>query len=424
MLQPEVVRPAASEQANAGGRWVVLGAASLLQAFFTLLQQGITILAPFFLAAFRLSLTQVGLLVGCFSAGLALTALPTGVVVDRIGIRRSLVLSASAISLAVVGALALQRSVVAVGACLFLAGLLGGAPNIASGKAVFGAFPARQRGMAMGLRQIAVPAGAGAAALLLPLLGRTFGWQAPLGLAALLEIAGAALFLLLLREQIGQAIATPPGGNLWRELAAIARDRNLALIAGTTLLLVMTQYVMLAYLILYLTSLRYSTIQASAALLLVQLGAVFGRWAWGWVSDRLFRGGRRPVIAIVTVCSALAIGALAASRSGESLAIIDVQAFAIGFTCISWNALTVTMIAEVAGVSRAGSAMGLNAAAAFGGGIVAPPLFGSIVDVSHSYHVGFIAMSLVTMAALVPLAQVRERSGQTSRTLVFDAAGK
>ena len=90
-------------------------------------------------------------------------------------------------SLAMFGA-ASSSAYVALLAWMALAGMLGSAAVAASGRAVFGWFPRDERGLALGLRQTAVPAGAALASFSLPPLASAAGVH-----AALYALAGAML---------------------------------------------------------------------------------------------------------------------------------------------------------------------------------------------------------------------------------------
>src|SRR5581483_1945055 len=367
---------------------------------YTLLQQGIPILAPFFHTHFDLSLAGLGILVSSFSAGLVISSIPSGALVDRVGERWSVTAGAAVGCCLVLATLLVQHQAWAVGALLFLAGLLSGTVGISSSKSVFGWFDPRERGLAMGVRQIAIPAGAAIGAISLPLLGTIGGWQLPLTAIASAQLASAAIFLVCLKA--------PPGGNparaqttVWHGMAGVLRDPPMVLAASLTFVLVFSQYVLLAYLILYLTGEGYSAFLASLGLLAVQLGAVGGRMFWGQVSDRAFRGARKPAIRAIVPLASAAVASLAAiSRAWPSWLVV-LQLLLVGATALSWNGLVVTLIAELGGYQRAGAAIGLNSAAAYFGALMAAPLFGAVVDRSHSYRIGFLALACTTLLGLI-----------------------
>ena len=153
----------------AGRRWVVLVAGMLAMTAGCTFQYGLAYLIPAFRAE-GLSLEQASILVACPTAGLLLTLVAWGAAADRWGER--LVLGAG---LALAGAILLAGSTVhgpgPLGVCLALAGAAGASVYAASGRLILGWFPARQRGLAMGIRQSAQPLGVMVAALVLPALG-------------------------------------------------------------------------------------------------------------------------------------------------------------------------------------------------------------------------------------------------------------
>ena len=152
-----------------GQRWVVLVAGLFAMTAGCTFQYGLAYLIPAFRAE-GLSLEQAGILVACPTAGLLLTLVAWGAAADRWGER--LVLGAG---LALAGTLLLVGATVhgtaALGACLVAAGAAGASVYAASGRLILGWFPARQRGLAMGIRQSAQPLGVAVAALALPSIG-------------------------------------------------------------------------------------------------------------------------------------------------------------------------------------------------------------------------------------------------------------
>ncbi len=157
----ESARPGAGDPAGdtgpGGRRRVVLVAGLLAMTAGCPFQYGLAYLIPAFRAE-GLSLEQAGILVACPTAGLLLTLVAWGAAADRWGER--LVLGAG---LALAGMILLAGTTVhgtaALGACLAAAGAAGASVYAASGRLILGWFPARQRGLAMGIRQSAQPLG-------------------------------------------------------------------------------------------------------------------------------------------------------------------------------------------------------------------------------------------------------------------------
>src|SRR6478752_3983386 len=158
---------------------------------------------PFLLPALRreqgLSLAQAGALAAAPSVGLVLTLILWGVLADRYGERAVL-----ATGLTLTGAVALASTAAsqpaARGLAFALIGAAGASVNAASGRLVMGWFGVRQRGVAMGVRQMGQPLGVAAAALVMPPLAQTHGLGAALAVPALACLLVALLIAGLARD--------------------------------------------------------------------------------------------------------------------------------------------------------------------------------------------------------------------------------
>src|SRR5438270_11204585 len=182
-------------------RWAVLALGVLAQASFTTYSQGLASLGPVFRVQLGISLVATGALLTAVSIGTALTLVAWGLLTDRIGERTVL-----AVGLGGAG-LCLALSAYAISfppllALLVLAGMFGACSIAASGRAGLGWFGPRERGTALGVRQIAGPLGAGLGAAALPLLAVGWGLR-----GALLSLAAVSIVSGLL---CGLWIRTPP----------------------------------------------------------------------------------------------------------------------------------------------------------------------------------------------------------------------
>ncbi len=177
---PENKGPDANEVRKSEGdsgtryRWVILGAGTLAQATFSALSVGLPALAPALRSHYRLSLGETGVVLGAVGIGMLFTLLPWGLLADRLSERVVIAIGLSAAGLALVIA-GRTHSYGALVAVLFVAGAFGASVNAASGRAVMGWFPLRERGLALGVRQTAIPIGGATAAAGLPWLASAGG---------------------------------------------------------------------------------------------------------------------------------------------------------------------------------------------------------------------------------------------------------
>lgn len=341
---------------------------------------GLSALAPALQDRYELGVAGVGVVLGSTSAGMTFSLLPWGIAADRIGERRAIALGLGGAAAALLGA-AFAPSVGALVALLVLAGLAGASVNAASGRAVMHWFAPEQRGLALGIRQAAIPIGGAAGAVLLPVLGLRAGFLAMAGGCLAAAIAGG----IALRE------AAADTGELGRPL----RDaRTWWLSLGSALLLV-GQIAVIGFVVLFLHEERGLSVGAAAAVLAVtQVLGIAIRIGAGWWSDRL--GSRIVPMRRLGVALAVSLAAAAIVMDATLAALVPVLV-AAGTLGLSWNGLSFTAAAELAGRARSGAAIGLQQTALAVSYTIAAIAFAAIVDAT-SWRVGFL------LAAVCPLA--------------------
>ena len=393
-------------------RWVVLAAGVVAQAASAAVLQGLPGLAPQLRDEYALGLTGLGVLLASVTFGLVATLVLWGAAADRFGERRVMTVGL----LLATGALAAATRTETVGplmACLVVAGAAGASVNAASGRAVLGWFAPAERGFAMGVRQTALPLGAGIAAAGLPPLAAARDLDAAFVALAVGCLAGAAVVALLVREAPEQPVREPGGTSPLGD----PRIRRMGAVSG---LLVVPQFAVVAFVVVYLVDEQDVSV-ATAALLLaaVQFGGGAGRIVAGRWSDRL--GLRVLPLRRVAVSVALLFAVTSVLLVGGHPVVVPVLLVA-GVVAISWNGLAFTAVGEMAGPGRAGTALGVqNTAVALGAALTAPAL-GAVVD-RTSWAVGYAVAAGAAVAAVVllrPLVRA-ERTSRQARSVGWSA---
>lgn len=131
-------------------RWMMLALGTAAQTAACAFVYGIPYLADDLRKQEQLTLTQVGLLVACPTAGLVLALYLWGAAADRWGERVVIALGLGAAAGALAAAAWGAHGMVAFGALLVLAGAAGASVYSASGRLVMGWFAARERGSRWG----------------------------------------------------------------------------------------------------------------------------------------------------------------------------------------------------------------------------------------------------------------------------------
>ena len=376
-------------------RWLVLGIGIAAQAAFSAAFQGLPAVGNQLRTSYSLSLEQLGFALAAIYLGIVVSEVIWGILTDYIGERVVLVVgllgTASVLLILSIfsGRLGTGSSaeiLLAVG-FLFL-GILGGSVNGSSGRAVMAWFRVGERGLAMSLRQTAVPVGGAIGAAVLPLLaGR--GFSIVFGFIAGLCMLTALAALLWLtpppeaEEKASPALTASKASK--QEVAKKLPDSPLrhwtvwriALASG---LLTIPQFAAITFVPAFLHDDRHlGAVAVSIVLVTIQLGGASLRVITGIWSDRL--GQRRPLIRLINWITVGVLCVAAAFAEGP-IGVAIVALILGGIFASSWHGITYTEIAEVAGASRSGTALGLENTTVFLGAFITPIAGPAIVHAS------------------------------------------
>ena len=187
-------------------------------------------------------------------------------------------------------------------------------------------------------------------------------------------------------------------------------NRDLWLVGVSTLIFAGVQTVFLAFLVLYLRDVvQIALVIAAKYLVAAQVSGAIGRIGFGLLSDRLFGGRRRIVLAIAGLGSIGCALALSATAPGTGPWLLAPLAVGIGVFGVGWNGVQHTLMAELAGPRAAGTAVGLGLAISSLGVAVCPPVFGLVVERLGGFGTGWVTLAVGMVLALLLLIPVREQ---------------
>ncbi len=391
-------------------RWAVLALIMAAQTMANVGPLGIPAIAPLIRESLGLSVTQAGSFLSAYYVGPVLMSLPAGWLADRWGVRGAMILGQALIAIGL-GAVAVAPSFSFMIGIMVLAGAGYGVLNPTTTKAGMAWFPPRQRATVVGLKQVGLPAGGAVGALVMPPLALAFGWRTAVAAAA---VGGLALLTWALYRDLPEPAAAGPAPErtgFW----AVMRNRDLWLVGVSTLIFAGVQTVFLSFLVLYLRDvLQITLVVAAKYLVAAQASGVAGRVGFGLLSDRLFGGRRRIVLAIAGLGSIGCAVALSTTAPGASPWLLVPLAASIGFFGVGWNGVQHTLMAELAGPRAAGTAVGLGLAISSLGVTVCPPIFGLVVERVAGFGAAWAALAASMVLALLLLIPVRERPMTTS----------
>ena len=364
-------------------RWAVLAAGTAAQASFSSISFAIAVLAPALREEYDLSLTEIGVVLAAEWVGLTIALLPWGFAVDRWGERWTLA-GGLVLCAAFLAAAAYAPSFAWLVVLLGLAGAAGGSVQSGSGRAVMRWFSASERGLALGVRQTAVPIGGAVAALVLPVLETP---RAGLLFVAGFVLAGAIAGALVLRAGTEEHLEAA-------DVEITLRDRRLWLACWASGLYLVAQVAMMGFVVLFLHDEHgFSTGSAAAVFAVGQGLAAVLRIGVGHWSDVL--GTRVRPLRVIGVAVAVALAAVAVLSGSPVWLLVPALVFATGMS-MAWNGLSYTIAAELGG-RRSGAAIGFQQTVLSAIGIAAPVAFAAMVS-GTSWAAAF------ALAAAFPLA--------------------
>jgi sugar phosphate permease len=383
-----------------GYRWAVLAAGTAAAGAGSALFIGPAVLAPEIRSEFDVSVSQVGVLLGSLWVGTTTTLLAWGLLADRLGERAVL-----GTGLGAAGLLAVVAGTVggfwAFLVLLFLAAAAGASVNAASGRAVMQWFGPDERGLALGIRQTAIPLGIGLSAIVLPAVDAAGGLRWSFAFLGSLAVVAALVAVAVVREAPVRDVELEGDAIEWT-----LRDSRLWTLSIGSGLYLSAQIPLMSFSVLFLHDAHgVSTTRAGAVLAVFQAAAVVSRIAAGRLSDRI--GSRIRPLRWIGVASAagLAVTSLVAENGlWAAIAAIVIA----GAVSMSWNGLSLTAAAELAGRAKSGAAIGFQQTTLGVIGVLVPILFANLVEAT-SWRAGFAAAALGPLAGWWLLGKLPER---------------
>ncbi|WP_371780710.1 MFS transporter [Streptosporangium subroseum] len=442
-------------------RWVILGVGVAAQASFSAMFSGIPVTAITMRADYGLSTGELGLVLGCTALGVAASDIVWGLLTDRFGDRRILLtgLISTGALLVLMGLAVVPTGdgppptpLLAVG--LLLAGVLGGSVNGSSGRAVMTWFREGQRGLAMSIRQTAIPAGGAVGVALMPWLAASHGFRAVYTVLAAFCLVTAVATWRWLHEPGdatpaeggtagGKAVSegatgggtaggkaagggTAGGGTAGGKAAGggragggtagePVRERSplrrwdIWRLALASALLSVPQMAILTFAVVFLHDAQHAGAFAGSLVVLVaQLGGAAARVWSGRYTDR--HGNRRGYFRVTGALSGVAIACAAALTLAGAPVLLTASALAVGGVLANaWHGVAYTEIATMAGAGRAGAALGLEGTTLF--------TMGFVVPLAIPVLLGWSSWTVVwAVAAVAPLLGVPLAPGRAPRS--------
>ena len=398
------------ESSPSSYRWVILGVLWITYIVVFLSRLSVGPLGPFFKEELKLTSAQVGWVLSAGSLGYLLTQIPVGWIADRIGARLPIAIGELIAGGSMI-ALFFVPSYLYLLTFIFFTGMGCGFLAPSTTQAVVIWFPKKERATVMGVKQTSVNLGGIIGAATLPTIALTLGWRYGFlilgGVAILIGLVSFALY----REPPDSSMKTGQKRAAKSDvvpLMEIVRNRQIWQVALSAFCLNWVEMAMISHFLIYANkALGFALVTAGGLLVMVESAGALARPLSGIVSDRVFRGRRKPVFIFFAANAALAC--LVLGLFGKSLAWgIYPVLFVLGVGAIGFGGVYLTLLSEFGGRGGAAKAAGFGSSIGVGGSILGPPIFGYIVDATGSYNIAWLSLAFMAALCILLLSFVRE----------------
>jgi MFS family permease len=336
---------------------------------------------------FGFGVAALGLAVAAFFVCSSLASAVMGRLVERIGSRQGMRLSAIGSAASLLGIALLAGSWAGLVACLVLGGLANAVSHPATHLSLAREVPACRQGLSFGVKQAAIPAATLLAGLAVPGIAVTLGWR--------WAFAGGAALALAVASLVPEASGSTPRRRE-RTREKDARVAPLLLLAlgiglGSTAATPLGAFIV--------ESSVAAGLRVETAGLLLALGSAVNivvRVLFGHLADGMSGGRLRLVAAMLGI----GVAGFALLATGESGLIVPgaLLAFGAGW---GWPGLFNFAVVKTSPGAPA-AATGITQTGASGGAALGPLVFGLVAEVT-SYDVAWLGSGAMALAALVAI---------------------
>lgn len=358
-------------------------------------------LSPYVIAELHLTRTQFGGLATLSFVISACLSVASGVLIDRVGGRRVLLLlflTGGAALIAVTVAPTYPWLLVAVAAT----GVAGALSNPVTNQVVAALIRPGRRGLLMGIKQSGVQLGQFLTGLTLPAAAAIVGWRTATSTSVVLAVVGIVLVLMIVPRQ-----RSAVGAHYQQAADRNSLPRGVWWLTAYTLLMGAALQATNVYLPLY----AYEEVGLTPVIAGATTGVMGGvglvaRVGWGRTTE--YVTSSRGTLTFLALAATTGVVCLAVAAEGLPV-LLWVGVTIHAGTVMAANVVVMMAVVGLVPVSQVGRASGILAVGMYIGFAAGPVSFGALADASGTYMPGWIVLAGVyLLAAGLILAWARQ----------------
>ncbi|MGH0633490.1 MFS transporter [Bacillus pacificus] len=392
------------ERVNRTYKWVMLIVATIAQTTATLITYGVGVFALFWKEEYALTNMESGLLVSVVNVGPLFCMLFVGRLLDQYN--EKILISISSFLLG--GSFLVTNIVSGLNGLLFvllLVGMFYSVSQPGGSKVILKWFSKENRGLAMGIRQAGIPIGGALAGVLIPFLTIQYNVTYAINSIACICIIGGLLFFMFYKEPYVQVDARKGRIKIsfWTQLKVVICKKDLYPIYITGICMISLQMVLVGHFMKFLVKEQSITsIVAGTVFSVMFFSGMIGRVILASISDLFYNGNRRTPLFIAVCASIGLILLLVMSIHTVTSGVLYGVSALLGFFSIGWFSLFIAEVAELAREDSVGITVSLALTFNQIAIIVAPILFGYIVD-KKGYTYAWLCIVVLLCISVVSL---------------------
>jgi MFS transporter, ACS family, hexuronate transporter len=380
-------------------RWVILGLCVCCFLFTFITRFTWPPLIPVVVPVLGMSMSQAGAYMSAFYMGYVVTQIPAGVLSDRFGVRFILGVSLMLEGIST-SSMGFMNSYETGFALRMVAGLGAGAVYASCSLAIMEWFPARERGKAFGVFLAAPSGGILMTNWFVPPLNALVGWQGAFKSVGLLTLTAGILVLLFMRSsgEVKSGEKSLLGG-----FKVMAGSKGLILTALSGFCLMWMELGTATWANAHIKKLGFSVAEAGYVMMSYGVGGIIAPLLSGVVSD--WTGQRKWLVVVAYVLSAplcIVFG------YQDTLGLLSVVGFVLGFTSYIANPQLTVLISQFAGKEWAATANGTSNFVFQLAPMIGPFLLGWTIDVTGSFSTVWWILAAGPLVGIVLMLPVRQ----------------